>query len=100
VAFESRGGRRVYYTRSRKVNGRVRREYVGCGPTAWLAAEEDTRRRAEREAHATATRTERATLQALDGLSLAFSRLVDLLVRAVVLPRGWVQRKGEWRRRT
>ena len=43
-----RGG--LYYTRSRKVGGRVVREYVGTGPLAGIAAlmdEEDRLRRWE-----------------------------------------------------
>src|SRR5215212_1642630 len=45
-----RGG--LYYTKSRKVNGRVIREYVGMGPLAELAAEVDAEGRRQREERA------------------------------------------------
>ena len=39
-----------YYTRSRKVNGRVAREYLGTGEAAQQAARQDASARQEREA--------------------------------------------------
>ena len=39
-----------YYTRSRKVNGRVDREYLGTGEAAERAARQDALARQEREA--------------------------------------------------
>src|SRR4051794_33134515 len=92
-------GRRRYYTRSRKVNGRVKREYVGCGAEAELAAALDAARRSAREAQRKAARAERARLAGADSLVLSFCELAELLMRASLLTSGCHQHaRGRWRR--
>ena len=58
-----------YDTRSRKVNGRVVREYYGAGEAAELAAQIDPLDRADREAEREARRAEKAELEALNAAS-------------------------------
>src|SRR5262249_51180929 len=89
-----------YYTRSKKVSGRVVREYVGAGRLAELAAERDAllrcRRRAEREAAA----VERGELEALGGPLNELHDLAELAARAALRAAGYHQHKrGEWRKR-
>ena len=48
MSWEVRGGKK-YYTRSRRVDGRVLREYVGGGLAGEYAAELDAEARARRQ---------------------------------------------------
>src|SRR6266508_5922658 len=99
MGWEVRGGRR-YYTRSRKVNGRVVREYIGAGPVAELAAAADALRRADRRADAEARRAAQARWQAALTPSLELSRTIDLLTRATLLAAGYRQHaRSSWRRK-
>ena len=93
-----RGG--LYYTRSRKVDGRVVREYVGTGPLAKLAAEMDALERRRREKEAEAWQVERECVEALDGTTEELCDATELLTRATLLAAGYHQHKrGEWRQR-
>ena len=92
------GGR--YYTRSRKVAGRVLRVYVGGGALGEAAAAEDAHRRAERTAHAAHAAAERHRLRALDDQVAAVYAAVEALVRERLAVAGYRQHhRGEWRRR-
>jgi hypothetical protein len=92
-----RGGR--YYTRSRKVGGRVVREYIGGGTLGEAVAECDAQERAERRAAAACWQRERDQLAALDALMHDFSRQVDIQMRAALCAAGFHQHdRGEWRR--
>ena len=89
-----------YYTRSRKVNGRVVREYFGTGPLAEVAAQVDAINRADREAEREARRAQKAELDALGAGVKELDELADLLARAALLAAGFRQHKrGEWRRK-
>ena len=89
-----------YYTRSKKVLGRVVREYIGVGPVAELVARMDALQRNRRDLDAFFLRCEKAELAALEGEMRALSEVVDLVARAALLATGFHQHKrGEWRRR-
>jgi hypothetical protein len=93
-------GQKRYYTRSKKVNGRVKREYVGTGSVGELAAAADALRRAERRAQADARRAEEARWQSASGPLLELVRASGLLTRAALLAAGYHQHaRGSWRRR-
>jgi hypothetical protein len=96
MGWESRqrGGR--YYTRSKKVNGRVVREYVGTGEAAERAARQDAVARQEREAR----RAVREELAALDAPLDDLAEVTDLLARAALAAAGYRRHhRGEWRKR-
>lgn len=93
-----RGGR--YYTRSRKVNGRVVREYVGGGLTGELAASQDARRREERAAAAAALRALEAQHAPLDDHTEELWEMTGLVIRGALVLAGYHQHhRGEWRKR-
>jgi hypothetical protein len=92
--------RRRYYVRSRWVNGRVQREYIGGGPLGAWAAEEDARERAEREAARSERRDAMALLLAEDAAYADFCHRVELLTRAALLAADYRRHtRGQWRKR-
>jgi hypothetical protein len=100
MGWESRQRGGLYYTRSRKENGRVVREYIGSGVVGQIAALEDEHERRRREEQAAYWREEQQDLDALDAPVNELSEASDLLVRAALLASGHRQHnRGEWRLR-
>ena len=93
-----RGG--LYYTRSRKVGGRVVREYVGGGILGKIAAMEDEYKRRQREEEAAYLIEEQERTVELEKPVEELCKATDLLVRAALLASGYHQHnRGEWRLR-
>ncbi len=100
MAWETRqrGGR--YYTRSKKIGGRVIREYVGAGLKGELAAAADARARAEREAEKAAWRAECERIESAIAPLEEFYDGVETLARGSLLLAGYHRHhRGEWRRK-
>jgi hypothetical protein len=94
---KQRGGK--YYYRSRRINGRSVKVYLGCGAAAHLAARLDERERQDRRTEREAFLTEQVRLAAAD-LAFADARvLADLLVLATFILSGFHFHRDEWRRR-
>jgi hypothetical protein len=92
--------RHRYYTRSKKRNGRVVREYVGTGELAEISAEIDAMRQGERWLEAQNQRQEIEGLTALNCEIIDLVERTDLVARAALLAAGYHQHKrGEWRKR-
>ena len=88
-----------YYTRSKKVGGRVVREYIGTGLMGKLAAKTDALARERRQLKALAERMEKVKI-AFDPNLNALIEITDLLARAALRAAGYHQHKrGEWRKR-
>jgi len=100
MGWESRNGRGRYYTRSRKVNGRVVRENVGTGLAGELAAAEDAQRRAERQEGQKTYLETRRDLSELDRSVARVYANVETLLRAAMIAGGyWRPHRNTWRRR-
>ena len=100
MAWETRNGRGRYYTRSRRVNGRVARQYIGAGIAGELAAREDAERRAKRDKQRAAWITQKTELLAIEDLLDAYSGTLFGLTGAVLLHAGFHRHhRGEWRKR-
>ena len=99
MAWEQRG-RRLYYYRSVREGGRVRKEYVGTGPTAAAIARLETLDRDRREWQRSEERREREDLDAADRPLQEFCEVTDALARAALLLAGYRQHaRGHWRKR-
>jgi len=102
MAWESRkrGGR--YYTRPRRVNGKVKREYIPLAVASFVAqtdamereerAIEAEERRWEAEAREAYARSLFAPLDALDAIC-------EAAIAAELTAAGYYRHKREWRRR-
>jgi hypothetical protein len=89
-----------YFTRSKKVKGRVVREYVGTGRIGELAAQMDTIKREQQEAERAAFQALSSELDAMYSSVKELNKLADLLARAALVAAGFQQHKrGEWRKR-
>lgn len=89
-----------YYTRSRKVNGRVVREYVGAGKLGELVAQMDAIEREQRDLERQAWKARLDELSALDEPLIEMYALAEDLARAALLVAGYRQHKrGEWRKK-
>ena len=99
VGWESReGSSNKYYTRSRRVGGRVLREYIGCGPAAGAIAALDAEDRRLREEQLEKHREEVAAAEAIDQQLKELAELSSLLIEAELLKAGYHKHKGEWRK--
>ena len=100
MGWEYRGSHGPYYTRSKKINGRVIREYVGGGEMGGIAALLDAEDRAERSAERAAWRERERKLDEAEEVLQNLSDTIEAYARAVLYAAGYHRHKnGEWRRR-
>lgn len=93
-----RGG--LYYTRSRKINGQVIREYIGGGDAGELAAQMDALRRHQREEEERTWRKERERMDSLETPVKELCEVSELLTNVVLLLAGYRQHnRGDWRKK-
>ena len=100
MAWEKRERGGTYYTRSRKVNGKVLREYVGGGVLGEIAALEDEYERRRREEEAAFWEEERERLEALSAPVDELCEAAETIARAVLLAAGFRRHnRSQWRRK-
>lgn len=89
-----------YYTRSRREDGRVVREYIGGGRVGELVAQLDAIERDKRETDRECAKIERERMAARDVSMAELNELADLVARAALSAAGYTQHhRGEWRKR-
>ena len=99
MGWETRGRGGRYYTRSRRVNGRIVREYVGSGLVGELAAAEHAEARARRHADLENLRRLAERGRALNEQLKALDEAVTAAASGVLLMAGYRRHhRGEWRR--
>jgi hypothetical protein len=96
---KQRGGKRGYYYRSVRVNGRAIKQYIGSGPAAELIADLEAERQESKRAAREARLRESAQLAVIEMAICAAQRLAAILVNATMILSGYYLHHGDWRRR-
>jgi hypothetical protein len=100
MGIESRNnGNNLYYYKKKRLDGRVVSEYQGAGDVVPILQRIEARERAEKEAERERQRIERMSMAEIDKQIDDFSRMVDALMEAELIAKGFHQHKRQWRRR-
>ncbi len=99
MAWETRRGKDAYYTRSKKVDGRVIREYVGTGEFAELCADIDDLTKQQRNFDNTAKRSKRTAAREQEAAMIEYCKTIDQIMIDALIECGYHRHKGEWRRK-
>jgi hypothetical protein len=99
MAWEKRPGGLYYYT-SRRVGGRVVKEYFGRGPLAKMAADLDARPHRERQSQAEILGAERAKLGPAEDAMESLDEACRLMTEAAFTAAGYHrQNYSAWRKK-
>lgn len=99
MSWESRNGRGRYYTRSKRVNGRIVREYLGSGPVAEIVAAQDAESRAERLEERLARIAAKEEIKAAEALVERCRKRVAGVTGVALLSAGFHRHhRGKWRK--
>jgi hypothetical protein len=98
VAWERRGSN-LYYYQSERIDGRVRKKYVGAGEVAQAIAHADETIRQSRAAWRERARVELEEARTLASAGEELCEAADILAVAQLVAAGYHRHKGEWRMR-
>jgi hypothetical protein len=99
MAWERRSNG-LYYYRSHREGRRVRKEYIGSGPTAILIAEMDRTIRADRATWKADQRERRRSIEAADESLAVIDQATDIALSNALIAAGFHRHnRGEWRKR-
>jgi hypothetical protein len=98
MAWERRGSN-LYYYQSKRVDGRVRKKYVGAGELAQTIAHADETIRQSRAAQSERARVELEEARTIASAGEELCEAADILAVAQLVAAGYHRHKGEWRMR-
>ena len=90
---------KLYYYKKKRIGSKVVSEYKGGGELVPILQHIEARERAEKEAEREHQRIERMSMAEIDKQIDDFSRMVDTLMEAELISKGFHQHKRQWRRR-
>ena len=94
MAWENHGR---YYTRSKRVAGRVVREYIGCGFLAEIEAQHDDVKREERRRAREHIKNEQDADRAQAADMVDYCNAVNAVLARALEAAGYHNHKGQWR---
>jgi hypothetical protein len=98
MAWERRGSN-LYYYQSERIDGRVRKKYVGAGEVAQAIAHTDEMIRQSRVVQSKRARVELEEARTLASAGQELWEAADILAVAELVASGYHRHKGEWRMR-
>jgi hypothetical protein len=99
VSWETRNGKGRYFTRNRRVGGRLVHEYLGAGAYGEYIAALDAHARAERTERVAAERAAIAELTDLDRRVAVYTTSVKAAAHEALVAAGYKRHeRGEWRK--
>ena|SRR5687767_5465147 len=98
MAWERRGSN-LYYYQSQRIDGRVRKKYVGTGDVAEVIAHADETIRRGRAARSERARVELEEARTLASAGEELCEAADILAVAQLVAARYRRHKGQWRMR-
>jgi hypothetical protein len=98
MAWERRGSNRYYY-QCERIDGRVRKKYVGAGEVAQAIAYADETIRRSRVVQSERARVELEEAKSLASAGEELWEAADILAAAQLVAAGYHRHKGQWRMR-